>query len=379
MKQGRFLKLVNSTPYDWVKTTSHSYELLTFPLPDRVKADNTASIYVEWESEITEYQGYTIGEALYRLEGTSDTFQVQARGDNNLVILVVYCENLITDCTEVGEIIPLDLSPEGCAVFILSGSHGNYSLIDVDQEFFLKESQINYREKGTRKGLGILNTGYNSVNAYWEEETNSAANISDLHFPGDKKWESCLVEVRGIYNNQSFTIEIKEDGALIAKEEFSLKKDEIRVIEQKIEKVCSIDVTGQLKAPGFLKGGGYIYLTCTYDPSEQYKSETVTWNTTTQEVGHIDNLCLYGDKLWEKCEIYIKGYEKSETGCMLTLISNGEIQENGRILWTELIGSQSRTFSFQIHKKVSLLAVGYITSPAWTNARVTITLTGFYK
>ncbi|MGB8451772.1 MAG: hypothetical protein WCD89_05505 [Anaerocolumna sp.] len=379
MKQGRFLKLVNSTPYEWVMTDSHSFEMITWNLPDSIKSDTTATVYVEWEPGLIHYTGDNIGVSTYHLEGTTDTFQVQARGDENSVILVIYCENLSTKETLKGDTVPLDLSPEGYAVFILSGVHGNYYLIDVDDSGSIKEVMPSEGDTEVIRGVGLLETVNNVKNAYWEAETKNVININKLHFPGDKKWEACLVEVRGTKRIQSFSIIIKTDDVIIAKEEFSLRKDEIRVMERRIDKVCSIEVEGQLRNNSSLKAGGSIQVTCIYNPSEQFDSETIRWGGITDETSCIDNLCLYGTQAWEKCEIYIEGYENKNTGCMLTLISNGEIHKDGRIGWIELKDTQSRTFSFEIKKKVPLVVAGYISNTAITGAGANITLTGFYK
>lgn len=379
LKQGRFLKLMNRTPYDWIKTSGHSYDILSWSLPDRIKADTTASVYVEWEPAVTRYPDDNLGEASYRLNGTSDSFRVQVRGDGTAAILLVYCENLLTNRTGQGEVVPLDLSPDGCAVFILSGGQGNYSLEDVEETLYLQDSDSRFADSGVRKGLGLLEGGYNAENAYWEGETRYKTNIGKLHFPGDRKWENCRVEVRGTDRNQGFRIEIKADGAVIAREDFRLKQDEVRIIEKAVKKSCSLDITGQLKSVNSDMGGGNIYITCTFDPAERYQSQSVSWKAPAEGISGIDNLCLYARQLWEKCEIYVEGYENGRTGCMLTLISDGEIQNNGKMEWMELTGNQSGTFSFDIKKKVPLVVAGYISGLALTGAGAVITLTGFYK
>ncbi len=378
MKQGRYLKLVNNTPYDWVKAAGHSHEMLIFNLPGRIRAGTSASVYVEWEVGEKNYKGKNIGDATYCLEGTTDIFQVQAKGDENNVILLVYCENLITDSSRKGESIPLDLNPYGDAIFILFGTHDNYYLIDEESNV-VTESLQSYGETELNNRVGLLETGYNAENAYWEAETGSVSNINNLYFPGDKKWMTCLVEVRGTKRNQNFFIQVKADGKIVASEEFSLKENEIRVIERSIHKACSIDVTGRLKSDGSGTAGGSIYITCVFDPEEQYKSESIIWSAMTEGISSIDNLCLYAAQVWEKCEIHIDSFENKNTGCMITLITNGEILKGGRIDWMELNSAQSRTYSFEIHKKVPLLAAGYISNPAIIGGGASITLTGFYK
>ncbi len=378
MKQGRFLRLVNNTSYDWIKTTGNFLESMVWNLPEKIGANTSAEFYVEWETGSLLKQGYNLAETAYSLTGTKDTFRVQAKGDGNFVILLVYCDNLVIKAAMAGEVIPLDLSSDGSAVFSLSGSHSNYSLDDV-VETSSKEETITYsRKSGNQNGLGLLEAGH-KVNAYWEAETRSISYLNGLHFPGDRKWESCLVEVRGTKKSQSFIIEIRTDGRLAAREEFTLKQDEIRVIERRIESSSSIDITGQLKSTNAVKAGGNIYVSCSFSSGIIFKTQSVLFKTAEDGISNIGNLYLYAAQLWEKCEIYIEGYEKSSTGCMLTLISNGEIDKNGRLDWLELRDKQSKTFSIELHKKIPIVVAGYVASQSETGGGAVITLTGFYK
>ncbi len=378
MKQGRFLRLVNNTSYDWIKTAGNFLESMVWNLPDKIGANTSAEIYVEWETGSLLKQGYNLAETAYSLTGTTDTFRVQAKGDGNFVILLVYCDNLVMKAAVAGEVIPLDLSSDGSAVFSLSGSHGNYTLDDV-VETSSKEETITYsRKSGNQNGLGLLEAGY-KVNAYWEAETRSISYLNGFHFPGDRKWESCLVEVVGTKKSQSFIIEIRTDGRLAAREEFTLKQDEIRVIERRIESSSSIDITGQLKSTNAVKAGGNIYASCSSSSGIIFKTQSVVFKTAADGISNIENLYLYAAQLWEKCEIYIEGYEKSSTGCMLTLISNGEIDKNGKLDWFELRDKQSKTFSIELHKKIPIVVAGYVASQSETGGGAVITLTGFYK
>ncbi len=377
MKQGRFLRLVNNTSYDWIKTSGNFLDSMVWNLPEKIRANTSAEIYVEWETGSLLKQGYNLAETAYSLTGTNDTFRVQAKGDGNFVILLVYCDNLVIKAAMAGEVIPLDLSSDGSAVFSLSGSHSNYSLDDV-VETSSKEETITYsRKSGNQNGLGLLEAGH-KVNAYWEAETRSISYLNGLHFPGDRKWESCLVEVRGTKKSQSFIIEIRTDGRLAAREEFTLKQDEIRVIERRIESSSSIDITGQLKSTNAVKAGGNIYVSCSFSSGIILKTQSVLFKTAADGISNIGNLYLYAAQLWEKCEIYIEGYEKSSTGCMLTLISNGEIDKNGKLDWLELRDKQSKTFSIELHKKIPIVVAGYVASQSETGGGAVITLTGFY-
>lgn len=380
MKQGRFLKLVNNTPYDWLKTTTGQFlESLVWKLPDKIGANTSAEIYVEWEAGSPLKQGYDLAETAYNLIGTPDTFRVQAKGDGNFIILLVYCDNLAIKKTVNEEVIPLDLSSDGSAVFSLSGSHGNFSMDDVVEASSTEETITYSRKSGIQNGLGLLETDYNVENAYWEAETRSICYLNGLHFPGDRRWESCLVEVRGTKKSQSFIIEIRADGGLITREEFTLKQDEIRVIERKVESNSSIDITGQLKSTNAVKAGGIIIVSCGYSSGIMYKTQSVIFKAVSDGISNIENLCLFAVKLWEKCEIYIEGYEKCNTGCMLTLISNGEIDKRGKLDWLELRDKQSKPFSIEIHKKVPIVVAGYIASQSGIQGGAIITLTGFYK
>ena len=64
---------------------------------------------------------------------------------------------------------------------------------------------------------------------------------------------------------------------------------------------------------------------------------------------------------------------------MLTLISNGEIDKNGKLDWFELRDKQSKTFSIELHKKIPIVVAGYVASQSETGGGAVITLTGFYK
>lgn len=379
MKQGKLLIFVNNTAYDWRQTYRHSKEWVYWNLPERVRADKTVSIYVEWETGIFYTEGDKLGESVYSMEGTTDTFLIQARKATKDVIMLVYFENLNTDSMKNGGPAQMILNPDGYFTLILSGVHGDYILHNWEDSKGIMDYLHVLSNNSDQKSMNLMAEDYNAENAHWEKETRNVSNISQLHFPGDKKWETCLVEVRGTRRNQRFSIVIKVDGRVLTKQEFSLEKDEIRIIERNIHRNCSIDVTGQLMVNGSLTAGGYVYVTCTYNPMEQFKSKSVTWNAFTEEMSSIDNLCLYDSQLWEKCEIFIQGYENRNTGCMITLISNGEINNNGIIDWMELMDTQSETFSFQINQKVSLVVAGYISNSSLIGAGAKLTLMGFYK
>ncbi|WMJ88974.1 hypothetical protein [Anaerocolumna sp. MB42-C2] len=233
-------------------------------------------------------------------------------------------------------------------------------------------------EQGS-KGEKKQEPKHHTENAYWADKTKDVSYINHLHFRGDKKWKSLVVVVRGTMKYQEFSIIIKAGDKIIAYEEFSLLENEIKVLERSIDKDVYIDVTGQLISGGFFTAGGNIYVTCTYDSNEQYKSSSVIWEADTGEKSTIDNFYLDNNQLWEKCEIYIEGHKDRSTGCLLTLLSNGEIHKNGRMDFVELYETESVTYSFEIKQKVSLIVTGYISNLLFLEAGAKITLTGYYQ
>ncbi|PGH08809.1 hypothetical protein AJ80_07768 [Polytolypa hystricis UAMH7299] len=69
-----YLVLVNGSPYNWVRTYTHSYGMRTWDWPDIPAAQ---SVQVPYEFNLLGTVSDSAGEASYRLEGTDKTFQVR--------------------------------------------------------------------------------------------------------------------------------------------------------------------------------------------------------------------------------------------------------------------------------------------------------------
>lgn len=127
MGEGGNIVLVNGTPYDWVKTNEHSYQMDTWSFPDVVPAGTVRPVYVEWKEGILVRESDDGGEVNYTLEGTSKTFQVQARAPGGQYDLQVYYDGISSLNNPQGSIIKLGWKHDGDVVFILSGREGHFS------------------------------------------------------------------------------------------------------------------------------------------------------------------------------------------------------------------------------------------------------------
>ncbi|KAF2814969.1 PLC-like phosphodiesterase [Mytilinidion resinicola] len=76
MGWGGYMTLVNGSPFDWTVTGSHSYQMSTWNWPT-ISAGKSSKVYVEYA--IKGSTGDDAGEAYYKLAGTSNTFQIQAK------------------------------------------------------------------------------------------------------------------------------------------------------------------------------------------------------------------------------------------------------------------------------------------------------------
>ena len=212
----------------------------------------------------------------------------------------------------------------------------------------------------------------------WEGVTPGVTHFGPFHFSGLIKWETCTVTVKGTKRKQSLIITIKADGEEIHHEEYFLLEGEERVIEINVSSSSDIDVSGELSTNYFPKAGCQVTVSCSYYRDGQLKEISTSFSTTTKEISCIDNLCLYDDRFWEYCELFIRGFDGMVTGCKLTLIVDGEIYKDGLIEWMELVGNSSYYLRFHIKKRVSIIVSGYVTGGLYIDGGAEITLSGFY-
>ncbi|KIP07674.1 hypothetical protein PHLGIDRAFT_412290 [Phlebiopsis gigantea 11061_1 CR5-6] len=121
------LVIVNGTPYDWVKTKSHSYQMDTWDFPDLIPPGQVAVVHVEFKEGIFTDESDDGGEVGYSLRGTSNTFQLLARAPKQHYNLQVFFDGISTANNPQGTSINLGWKEDGDVVFILSGSEGFFS------------------------------------------------------------------------------------------------------------------------------------------------------------------------------------------------------------------------------------------------------------
>ncbi|GJE88633.1 PLC-like phosphodiesterase [Phanerochaete sordida] len=127
MGEGGNIVIINGTPYDWVKSDEHSYQMKTWSFPDVIPAGQVRPVYVEWKEGILVDESNDGGEVHYSVQGTSSTFQVEARAPSGQYDLQVYYDGLSTANNPQGSIIKLGWKHDGDVVFILSGREGHFS------------------------------------------------------------------------------------------------------------------------------------------------------------------------------------------------------------------------------------------------------------
>lgn len=214
----------------------------------------------------------------------------------------------------------------------------------------------------------------------WHDRTAGKSKIENLNFTADRFWEECEITIKGEEKNvfgtpnQEFTIYLNGekifDDALFG----------TKTIKKSIKKNCTISVTGVMGVNlGTIPPAvGGVEVCCTYTGPVLH-GKSVTWSDATAGISCIDRLFLDDEHIWEKCEIKVEGNKDKSTGCMVTLIADGDFAPGNLPGWTVLNGTESKIYTFEIGKKVPLVVAGYITNHAIVGGGAKITLTGFYK
>lgn len=143
MGQGGYLTLINATPYKWVQTAQHSYQMNSWSLPGTLSPGGSAKVYVEFCEGFFKTPTDDSGFTNYTLEGTNRHFQVQAcstlEGGN------IYHPNLRVDLQNTewdnpdiqpippkSDIIKLGWNHDGNVTFTLTGiAIGNTAAVNV--------------------------------------------------------------------------------------------------------------------------------------------------------------------------------------------------------------------------------------------------------
>ncbi|KIE02345.1 LysM domain-containing protein, partial [Metarhizium majus ARSEF 297] len=120
--------LINATPYRWLKTYNHSYQLMEWEKgwPEYIEPGKATSVSVKTNKHL---MTDTAGEATYRIEGTSKpmSFQVQYLAGRQHTVAVQLLENLETIYSRRNTTYNLGFLPRsGGSGFILAGAEGDF-------------------------------------------------------------------------------------------------------------------------------------------------------------------------------------------------------------------------------------------------------------
>jgi hypothetical protein len=213
----------------------------------------------------------------------------------------------------------------------------------------------------------------------WSDQTAGQSNIEGLDFPADRYWHDCTVEMRGIHKLQMLETEVWTDKKV---KSGSQDGEGTKTYQCEINGTTSVGVRGSLRNKANITGArGKVVVTCSYDENSVTKSESVKWGDRTGGNSLIYDLFLPDNHIWEKCSITIDFDKNSNTGCMVSLLKNGEMAylPDGKLpAWVEKFGSGSVVYTFDINDCVPLVVSGYISNKN-IGGGADIILTGFYK
>ncbi|KAL1621070.1 hypothetical protein SLS56_009376 [Neofusicoccum ribis] len=126
MGEGGWIDLINGTPYPWQLSSQSSYQMKAWTFPSTVSSGASVPVYVEWNQDPGKDQKDDGGEAVYAMEGTSATFQVQARNTDgfNLEVSLVAVE---TENNAVGSTISLGWNHNHAVNWVVGGEQGAFT------------------------------------------------------------------------------------------------------------------------------------------------------------------------------------------------------------------------------------------------------------
>lgn len=153
MGQGGCITLVNATDKNWHRTHQHSYQMNSWDFPETILAKTSVKVYVEWDQGIFTCKSDDAGEAVYTLEGTDNSFQVQARANNGFH-LQIYFDNLETNGNVKNSVLNLGWTHDGVVNFILAGQGNNYTGTNLYADRWMQDNLSIIGEK-TLKNICI--------------------------------------------------------------------------------------------------------------------------------------------------------------------------------------------------------------------------------
>jgi hypothetical protein len=218
----------------------------------------------------------------------------------------------------------------------------------------------------------------------WSDQTAGKSYIEHLTFPADRKWTKVKVEmyVKAGFGSANVKTELHTDkieGSGSVQEKWG--SEETKSYEVNLNRVCAFYIDGYLSG---VASKGRVTVTASYEDGSILKSESKTWGDETAGISMIDRLYLDATQKWEKVTIAVSFDKNKSTGCMVTLLNNGELayMNDGNIPpWADHFGSGNKIYEFTLNgrDKVPLVVDGYITSHAVIGGGATITLTGYYR
>ncbi|KAF2473247.1 PLC-like phosphodiesterase [Lindgomyces ingoldianus] len=116
MGYGGSLTLLNGSPFDWTLSGQHAYQMDTWSWPT-ISAGKAAKVQVTFGTK--GHTGDDAGEAYYKLAGTSNTFQVQARKPSGYK-LTINLDGMSTKTSQKGSNIDLGFRHDAAVNFIVS-------------------------------------------------------------------------------------------------------------------------------------------------------------------------------------------------------------------------------------------------------------------
>lgn len=216
----------------------------------------------------------------------------------------------------------------------------------------------------------------------WSDTTPGKSYVERLNFDPDRYWTTVRIEILGKTDETTYDLNLNLGGVKVKNySKDNLRKGEKVVYEYAVDAQTSISVVGSISRSCVLhEAGAEITVTACYE-GEMLKTEKVSWGDRTGGISVIEGLGMDDLHTWKTCVIRVKGDKNLQSFCTLTLIVDGD--EYGRDQLDQsftIHGTSSKEFQFDIHKKASLLVVGYISNnDVFTGAGVDIELEATYE
>ncbi len=218
----------------------------------------------------------------------------------------------------------------------------------------------------------------------WHDEIGLESKFEGLYFEGNRICKECAIAVTGYYSqmfngrpSQSFHIECNSETC----GDIEVGGNNTQTIYPPIRNpYAPIYITGSMKLANFAtKGSGKVVVTCSYEKNE-YNTKSVSWGDETGFKSNIESLCLDDDRYWEHCTILIENKDNMHTGCMITLLENGDLHPICTGKWCVITNNNPIMYTIPIKRKSSLAIAGYISNHNMLfSGGAKITLTGYYK